>query len=262
MTTEADIQRDQQVNPDLSDAIMQTILSMLKNTHTALPGIVKGFNKTTMTASVLPALQRKWVDEGYKALPLCVDVPVFFRSGGDFIETCPVQENDECLLVFAERAIDHWLDHGGVQPPSEVRFHDLSDGFAFVGFFSKVRAAAVVGLEDDAYSIRTKDGATAVSVTKDKAYVGGRADSQAMIMGENYRNAEGEKNSALAAAIHTLNGVAQAMTPADILIITGLAATVGPFLTAFKVFAPLWLTAVQEFEAKSATFLAQQGMVR
>ena len=50
---------------------------------------------------------------------------------------------DECLVVFADRCINSWWYQGGVQPPEEIRFHDLSDGFAFVGFRSLPRSFTV-----------------------------------------------------------------------------------------------------------------------
>ena len=43
--------------------------------------------------------------------------------------TFPIKTGDECLVVFACRAIDVWWQSGGVQPPAETRMHDLSDGF-------------------------------------------------------------------------------------------------------------------------------------
>lgn len=119
------------------DALRLTIREMLKMVHTGMPGIVKSFDAGTQTAKVQPAIKRIWVDDGAVALPECVDVPVFFPGGGGFVLTFPVTAGDGCLLVFAERAIDYWWEKGGVQEPSEVRMHDLSDAFAFVGMRPK-----------------------------------------------------------------------------------------------------------------------------
>ena len=52
------------------------------------------------------------------------------------------------------------------------------------------------------------------------------------------------------------------MTPTDIAIIAGLAASVGAFLTATKEFAPAWLAAVQAFEADGASYLSRKNTTK
>jgi hypothetical protein len=98
-------------------------------------------------------------------MPLLVDVPVIFPSGGNFIFTLPVQEGDEALIVFASRCIDSWWDRGGVQPQAELRHHDLSDGFAIVGPFSKPNVPANVSTSTA--QMRTKDGLSYIELTED-----------------------------------------------------------------------------------------------
>ena len=116
--------------------------SRLLELHTALPGIIQSVDPATMTAVVQPAIMRV-TKPGPVALPLCVDVPLFYLGGGPFVLSFPITSGDECLLIFAERTIDGWFQNGSIQPPTEYRFHDLSDGFAFVGFRSKARAVTV-----------------------------------------------------------------------------------------------------------------------
>jgi len=43
-----------------------------------------------------------------------------------------VNPGDACLVIFADRDIDAWLEGGNEKPSG--RMHSLSDGFAFVGF--------------------------------------------------------------------------------------------------------------------------------
>lgn len=114
------------------------IKSAMMDVHTAMPGIIIDFDPKSRTATVQPAIQRVFVAEDGEQkptnLPPCVDVPVYFPSGGGFELTFPVKEGDHCLLVFAERCIDNWFANGSVEPPDDYRQHDLSDAFAFVGF--------------------------------------------------------------------------------------------------------------------------------
>ena len=95
-------------------AMKQDILSSL---HCALPGTVESFDPEKQTAGVRPA---------GNALPLLYDVPVFMPVPFE------VNPGDACLVIFADREIDAWLE-GGEEKPSG-RMHSLSDGFAFVGW--------------------------------------------------------------------------------------------------------------------------------
>ena len=60
------------------------------------------------------------------SLPLLYYVPVF--------KPVPFEVNpgDACLVIFADRDIDAWLEGGNEKPSG--RMHSLSDGFAFVGW--------------------------------------------------------------------------------------------------------------------------------
>ena len=76
--------------------------------------------------------------------------------------TTPIKPGDECLVIFADRCIDGWWWLGGVQPPSEARNHDLSDGFALVGVRSRPRW--LQGVSTESLQIRSDDGATCIDV--------------------------------------------------------------------------------------------------
>lgn len=114
---------------------------------TALPGIIQSFQASAgrpPTCTVQPAIKaRVQSQDGTSAsvaLPLLVDCPVQFPSGGQCTMTFPVTAGDECLVVFASRCIDAWWQAGGIQEQAELRMHDLSDGFVLLGFRSTPRA--------------------------------------------------------------------------------------------------------------------------
>lgn len=133
---------------------------------TAMPGIIDSFDASALTASVQIAI--KGVVSGmdgraqFVNMPLLVDVPVHFPRGGNCTLTFPVTAGDECLVVFAARCIDAWWQSGGVQVPMEPRIHDLSDGFAFVGFFSQPRKISSVSTASA--QLRSNDGATFIDL--------------------------------------------------------------------------------------------------
>jgi hypothetical protein len=159
-----------------ADAIRLTVREILKMVHTGMPGRVVSFDSAKQTAKVQPAIKRIWIgddeddDPVEAALPECPDVPVYFPGGGGYVLTFPVAPGDDCLLVFAERAIDFWWEKGGVQKPSEFRMHDLSDGFAFVGFRPKPNVVADFAV--GACELRTLDGAAVVRIEGNAVVLG------------------------------------------------------------------------------------------
>lgn len=112
----------------------------------AAPGIIQSFDSETQTATVQLAIREKINIDGNvsnEEIPVLLDVPVFFPGGGGYSITFPINAGDECLVVFGDMCIDGWWQSGGVQNQIDKRRHDLSDGFAFVGFKSKPNAGSV-----------------------------------------------------------------------------------------------------------------------
>lgn len=133
---------------------------------TAMPGIIQSFDPTAKTCQVQPALRVpvRGADGQVTsvALPMLVDCPVYFPSGGNCTLTFPVSAGDECLVVFASRCIDSWWQSGGVQEQAELRMHDLSDGFVFVGFSSKPNVPGSISATTT--QLRSNDGSTHVEL--------------------------------------------------------------------------------------------------
>ena len=120
------------------DAVIKAgIDSALKELHTCLPGVVISFDTDTQTADIQPTIKRKIGDDVVN-LPVLGSVPVRFPKSTDFSISFPLAADDEVLLIFAERSLDTWLTHGGIQNPFDFRKHDLSDAFAIpMGYSQK-----------------------------------------------------------------------------------------------------------------------------
>lgn len=142
--------------PSLDTAIESSIATALKKLHVALPGRIVSFDPCTQTASVQPLIEQILQNDQAAPLPMLTDVPVQFPRGGAFVMTFPVTPGDECLIIFAERCIDGWFASGQSSIPLDYRLHDLSDGFALVGFSSLPRAIPDYAM--DAVMMRTLDG--------------------------------------------------------------------------------------------------------
>ncbi|MGN5479533.1 Gp138 family membrane-puncturing spike protein [Cupriavidus basilensis] len=150
-------------------ALREALDGLRAGLWTALPGIIQSFSgggDFPLTCAVQAAIKVlvRHQDGAIvsTALPLLVDCPVYFPSGGSCTLTFPVAAGDRCLVVFASRCIDAWWQSGGVQEQAEVRTHDLSDGFAFVGFRSKPRALSSVSTT--ATQLRSDDGSTYIEM--------------------------------------------------------------------------------------------------
>lgn len=133
---------------------------------TALPGLVVSYDPAQQTCQVKPTIQAQYrAPDGssrFVSMPLLLDCPVVFPSGGDVVMTFPIATGDDCLVVFASRCIDSWWQSGTIQPPAEFRMHDLSDGFVFVGPRSLPKA--LENVSTTTAQIRSKDGTTYVEL--------------------------------------------------------------------------------------------------
>ncbi len=133
----------------------------------AMPGIVQSFNSTKQTITVRLAIREKITDAESRIVedvevPILLDVPIAVPRAGGFSLTLPVQEGDECLVVFGDNCFDAWYQSGGIQNQIDRRRHDLSDGFAILGVWSQPRKLS--GYATDAAQLRSDDGNTHIEV--------------------------------------------------------------------------------------------------
>lgn len=134
------------------DAVKQAIRQDIR---CAMPGIVREYFINTQTATIQLAVRDARGAGAYEELPLLMDVPVFFPGGSKARIMYEVLPGDECLVIFADTCIDAWYQYGQIANPLIPRRHDLSDGFAIVGFSSRPN---VLPSDDNALSLRVNVG--------------------------------------------------------------------------------------------------------
>lgn len=132
------VQSKQKNAPDLSDVLGNLKDSILKDINCIKVGVIKSFNATRQTVSAQVSIKQvvDVDDKGairYQTIPIMVECPFVFMTGGDARITIPPQAEDGCLLLFNDRDIDNWFIEGGIKAPNTSRKHDLSDAFAIVG---------------------------------------------------------------------------------------------------------------------------------
>jgi len=144
---------------DLNTALLVAFSGFQSGVWTAMPAIIESFDSAKMTVTAYPSIQGKIQQQDgsfvWEDMPLLVDVPVIFPSGGGFTLTFPIAQGDEALIVFASRCIDTWWQSGGVGRQAELRMHDLSDGFALVGPRSQPRVLS--GISTTSAQFRSDD---------------------------------------------------------------------------------------------------------
>ncbi|MFP5276990.1 MAG: Gp138 family membrane-puncturing spike protein [Acidobacteriota bacterium] len=153
--------QQQRIN-DFQNALRIAFKTFALQLRCASPGIVRSFDASNGTATIVLAIQGAVFDangnETQQAIRPLVDVPVVFLGGGNFVSTFPVQPGDEALVIFADRCIDSWFQSGGEQGEAEPRAHDLSDGIAIVGPRSLARL--IPNLSTTTAQFRSLDGST------------------------------------------------------------------------------------------------------
>ncbi|MGN1049751.1 MAG: Gp138 family membrane-puncturing spike protein [Selenomonadaceae bacterium] len=133
----------------------------------ACPAVVRSVDYKRQTLTCQPAIRERmndgkgnlsWID-----IPELLDVPFFVYSGGGYCLTLPIQPGDDCLVIFGDSCMDAWWQSGGVQNQVERRRHDLSDGFALVGFRSQ--PAVVSGYSSGTAQLRNKAGTAYIEIS-------------------------------------------------------------------------------------------------
>lgn len=183
---------EQRLLPSI-ERFLQLADRIFERLHVWMPGIIKSFNPgPPATVSVQPAVRdfvlsttsqtQLLMQTQPVAFPLLDDVPVFSLYGGGWNVTLPIAVGDECILLFADSALDVWLQNGGeVNNPATQRRHDLSDACAIVGLRSKPRGLS--GYDQSAMHIRNDDDtvdikldSTGVTITAPKVTVNSTGD--------------------------------------------------------------------------------------
>jgi len=159
---------------ELNTSLLAWFESFKREMWSAMPGIIDSYDATKQTASVRPAIKAKITNEKgefrYVEIPLLVDCPVVFPSGGGFLLTFPVRQGDECLVVFASRCIDSWWQSGGVQVPPDNRAHDLSDGFVIMSPRSQPKRVTPAP-STTKVELRSDDGQSRISIDQSNIMV-------------------------------------------------------------------------------------------
>lgn len=126
--------------PDLRELLARRKDEIKSEINCISVGTINSFDSATQSANILINYKRiiKGDTEQIVDYPLLISCPVVILNGGGGHITFPITSGDTCLVLFCDRDIDNWIEYGKKDsPPNSSRVHDLSDGVALVGVYSK-----------------------------------------------------------------------------------------------------------------------------
>jgi hypothetical protein len=182
-----------QRSPDSVEQFRSGFEGMQSDVWTSFPATIDSVDFDAMTVTAQPAIQAQvtgqdgtaqWVD-----LPLLLDCPISFPSGGGYTLTFPLKQGDECLIVIASRCIDNWWAQNGNAGPSgttwtqaEIRMHDLSDGMCIPGIKNKSRVISEISTAD--VQLRSDEGSSFLSI-RENGDILAEGDAKITLFAEN-----------------------------------------------------------------------------
>lgn len=123
--------------PDLGAVLKYTNNSILQKLNCIKPAIVQSFDTEDLTVNVQIA-EKKIIGINKDGTNKVADYPEIKAKicyASPFI-TYPIEQGQECLLLFSDREIESWFITGQAQTPSYTRMHSITDAFAIFGIRS------------------------------------------------------------------------------------------------------------------------------
>lgn len=148
-----------------SETIDNNISHALDHVHTCLPGSIITFNEK-QRAQIKIGLRRR-VNDDHIDYPPCINVPVLFAGSQKWSFFHEVNEGDEGIVIFSERAADLWKQSGGSQEPFDCRTFSVSDAFFIIGFRSDIQYFP--SLPKSGIGVTSKDNDVQLRIEKDTA---------------------------------------------------------------------------------------------
>ena len=147
--------------------------SILKDTHTAIPGTIDEYDRRTRLASIQPALHLVMTDGAVHPRALAVNVPVLWLAPAGFTVHGPLPRGTPVMMLCSERDISEFKRTRRGSIPADPRMFSLIDAVAIAGFGppGEIEAAG----PDDALVAQTNDGATRIEIRPTSVLI--RADT-------------------------------------------------------------------------------------
>jgi len=117
----------------LTEAFAELKENILGDINCCLPAIIDSYDHNTCKAQVEIPLVKRFRNGETTNYPAFADVPVMFPTGSDCGIRYPLNKGDSGILLFADRAIDRYIQDGEVGVPDSRRKHAMSDAIFIPG---------------------------------------------------------------------------------------------------------------------------------
>ena len=136
--------------------------ALLKEIHTAIPGLIETYDRRRRIARVQPALDLVMTDGAVHPRALVVNVPVLWLAPSGYAIHGPLVRGEPVMLLCSERDIARFKASRRRAIPEDPRCFSLIDAVAIAGFgpAGEIEAAGA----DDALVVQSSDGATYVEM--------------------------------------------------------------------------------------------------
>jgi hypothetical protein len=132
-------------NPTMKDLLDAFRTDLLRNLNCHHVGTVQSFDSEDQLATATINYTKTFFQYNQSTgsyssytedYPVLIDCPVVVLGGGSASLTFPIQQGDECLVLFNDRDLDNWFNGGPGAQVATPRLHSFSDGIIIVGLRS------------------------------------------------------------------------------------------------------------------------------
>jgi len=155
----------QEFSQELKNYMQDTLRDCV---HTAIPGEIVSFDPVKCEAAVKPYAKYTKPNGEKIDFPEISSAPVYFMQGlGQKASVVyPVEGGDECLIFFAEQALDTWRTRA--ESETDLRF-DLTNAMVLVGLFSKPNPLVQRACDNKSIILQREE--TFVEIYEDKVHL-------------------------------------------------------------------------------------------
>lgn len=190
--------------------ILERVMDVLKRDLNCIKiGTIEDFDNETQTASVKITLKRivSISEQNIKTcrdFPILLEVPCIILSGGSSYIQMPIENGDNCILLFSDEDLEGWLSTN-TDVPSSDRRHDLSDAVCLVGLSNITRS--IDDFSNDKIKIQfSKD--SHVTIDESGTKIKGNLESDGDISGNILSSGNGVSGTSTpTGTITVLNGI-------------------------------------------------------
>lgn len=120
------------MNETLAETIPEVIATILSGVHTAIPGKIEKYDRSTFRADVTPLLKRLTRKNEEIDVPTISDIPVLVFGGSSGIIDIELSKGDNVLLIIMETGIGGWKSSSGDKqvPPDDLSQHEITNAVA------------------------------------------------------------------------------------------------------------------------------------